>query len=482
MSDTQSLQESQNLSMFLATQNKIRDTLKEKLQAIPTYEDLLCDVVNISVQLFENKMYLTPTEKQMLVKVMGFGLFLIDSELCSINKLDQKKKIKIDRIDKIFKNLEVVPLFGDMQIAPFNYIKRSKNFDPKMWPLCNTTNTSPQSDLMCHLPRIRDEHIKYISELARYSNEVITTYKETARTDAENKDIGELALRGLQLLSEWTSVVTELYSWKLLHPTDHHTNNQCPNDAEEYERAMNFKFQEEIRVSLIQNLPSIQNLTFQKSLILKGKTPLSDLTGRGVYYKMYGFEKSVMKQPKTNHIPRGKTPLSDLTVSVHGRQSSEMLHKEIDKDTVPLRGLSVGNKDIRSKVSVRSVNGVLDAHLMNLMQLLENVLVAWCGSSRIIRRKTNGFILRAIEEYHLRILSPNQYYLTDVDVVLHECCSVGTIYYREYYALGEILSLPISSYPWLLFSSVFRAVKGIQNIISQLSIENGKSLYALTCF
>lgn len=42
MSDTQSLQESQNLSMFLATQNKIRDTLKEKLTAIPSYEDLLC--------------------------------------------------------------------------------------------------------------------------------------------------------------------------------------------------------------------------------------------------------------------------------------------------------------------------------------------------------------------------------------------------------------------------------------------------------
>lgn len=42
MSDTQSLQESQNLSMFLATQNKVRDTLKEKLQAIPAHEDLLC--------------------------------------------------------------------------------------------------------------------------------------------------------------------------------------------------------------------------------------------------------------------------------------------------------------------------------------------------------------------------------------------------------------------------------------------------------
>lgn len=69
MSDPQTLQESQNLSMFLATQNKIRDTLKETLAQIPGYEDLLCDVINLAVYMFENKMYLLPNEKLMLVKV-----------------------------------------------------------------------------------------------------------------------------------------------------------------------------------------------------------------------------------------------------------------------------------------------------------------------------------------------------------------------------------------------------------------------------
>lgn len=69
----------------------------------------------------------------------------------------------------------------------------------------------------------------------RYSNEVTTTYKECG-SDSENRETAELALRGLQLLSQWTSVVTELYSWKLLHPTDHHMNKECPQEAEEYER------------------------------------------------------------------------------------------------------------------------------------------------------------------------------------------------------------------------------------------------------
>jgi len=73
-------------------------------------------------------------------------------------------------------NLEVIPLFGDMQIAPFSYIKRSKHFDPSKWPLSSSNSISPQADLMVHLPQIREDHVKYISELARYSNEVSPTF------------------------------------------------------------------------------------------------------------------------------------------------------------------------------------------------------------------------------------------------------------------------------------------------------------------
>ena len=69
MADPATLEESQNLSMFLATQNKIRDTLKNTLQTIQGYEDLFADIITICVHMYENKMYLEPNEKYMLVKV-----------------------------------------------------------------------------------------------------------------------------------------------------------------------------------------------------------------------------------------------------------------------------------------------------------------------------------------------------------------------------------------------------------------------------
>lgn len=67
----------------------------------------------------------------------------------------------------------MVPLYGDMQIAPFNYIKKSPNFDPSKWPICNdTTTSSMQGNLLMQLSEIREEHERFIADLARYTNEV----------------------------------------------------------------------------------------------------------------------------------------------------------------------------------------------------------------------------------------------------------------------------------------------------------------------
>lgn len=99
------------------------------------YEELLADIVNLCVDYYENKMYLTPSEKHMLLKVstdlplwaalmlhnalkplavmdflfittfqvMGFGLYLMDGNSSNIYKLDAKKRINLTKIDKFFK-------------------------------------------------------------------------------------------------------------------------------------------------------------------------------------------------------------------------------------------------------------------------------------------------------------------------------------------------------------------------------------------
>jgi hypothetical protein len=42
---------------------------------------------------------------------------VIDFLQANVNKLDQKRRLRFDKMDKIFSDLEVVPLFGDMQVT-----------------------------------------------------------------------------------------------------------------------------------------------------------------------------------------------------------------------------------------------------------------------------------------------------------------------------------------------------------------------------
>ena len=43
--------------------------MQQQLEVINGYEELLADIVNLCVDYYENKMYLTPSEKHMLLKV-----------------------------------------------------------------------------------------------------------------------------------------------------------------------------------------------------------------------------------------------------------------------------------------------------------------------------------------------------------------------------------------------------------------------------
>ena len=69
-------------------------------------------------------------------------------------------------------NKQVVAIFEDTQIAPFDYVKSSKQIDGSKWPLnINSTNISPTSQppLLVHIPKMREDHVNSTSELARYS-------------------------------------------------------------------------------------------------------------------------------------------------------------------------------------------------------------------------------------------------------------------------------------------------------------------------
>ena len=55
IADSQAIQELQNLSMFLAKQGSIMEDLRKALEKIKNFADLICDVINICLIMFEQK-------------------------------------------------------------------------------------------------------------------------------------------------------------------------------------------------------------------------------------------------------------------------------------------------------------------------------------------------------------------------------------------------------------------------------------------
>lgn len=48
------------------------------------------------------------------------------------------------------------------------------------------------------------------------------------------------------------ALLSPQYSWKLVHPTDKYSNKECPDNAEEYERATRYNYTSEEKFALVE--------------------------------------------------------------------------------------------------------------------------------------------------------------------------------------------------------------------------------------
>ncbi|EPB71109.1 cytoplasmic Fragile-X interacting family protein [Ancylostoma ceylanicum] len=313
MSDTQTIHDMQNLSMFLATQNKIKDDLRARMVKIEAYEELLADVINICAHMFENHLYLTPSERHMFVKVIAFSLFLMDGDAANVAKMDQKKRLSINRLDKIFKSLEVVPLYGDMQIQPFSFVRRSQYYEASKWPLSDKEGDKCHVNIVEKMKITRSDHESYVTQLAKLNNNVAISDRVSLNSDAENREMTSLALSGMQLLCQWTADVVETISWKLLHPTNSRDNKDCPESAEEYERATRYNYSSAEKTALIQTISMIKGL---QSLLGRIESSLSNAIRRHIYTELQGFVQHAFNEPIQKAVKGKKDLLASILQSV----------------------------------------------------------------------------------------------------------------------------------------------------------------------
>lgn len=483
-SDTYAGLESQNLSMFLATHDIIRNNLKKALddpeRGVPGYDEILCDVINTSAQMFENKLYLLPQEKHVLVKVIGFALSLLDGDSFNINKLDAKKRINLSQIDKIFKQCKVVPLYGDMQISPFNYVTRTKNYDPSKWPACNSQTESIQGKILDQVDRIRIEHNNYISELAKYSNEIAIS-KDTKRTDEEYKSLYNLALQGLQLLSKWTNTVLELYNWKLLNLTDHKSNPNCPKDAEDYERATKYNYNSQEKVALIEVISMIKGL---QSLMNRLENAFKEAINLTTYNELQTFVQLEIRDMIRKAASRKKDLTKSILLAVRDTCVDWYKGKEPEDDPA-MRGKKDPENGFKIDRPPRFI-GPSSTQLYMVRTMLESLISDRSKGKKTLRKDIDTKHLEAIEEFHTNSFFWS--YLLNFTDTLQKCCDLSQMWYREFYleiTMGKKIQFPIEmSMPWILTSHILETKDQslMEFVFYPLDLYNDAAMNALTVF
>ncbi|XP_063952182.1 cytoplasmic FMR1-interacting protein 2-like [Lytechinus pictus] len=492
--DIAAVQESQKMTMFLATNQSITNTLKATLVKIEGYEDMIADVVNLCVKLFDNDQFVLPAEKHLLVKVIGIGLFLMDNETNSI--YSQKNKLNLSRIDKIFKKLEVVPLYGDLQISVLSYIKKCGNYEThqSFWKSENITATGSQFNILRQQTSLRDEHTKYLAQLVKYNkthpqwkiSEAQNKDKPKMRSDAENKVIYDLALEGLRLLSKLTALVTEMFSWKLLHPSTSHKPEV--EKAEEYEKATRFNYNQKEKFALIEIIAMIKSL---QAFMSKMEPFFQDAIHRHIYSEIQDFVQLILREPMRAAVKRTKKKKGTLILSIiRGVRESccDWLEGQQPSDDPILKGDKDPKGGYTPKKVPRKSIGPSTTQLYMVRTMLECLTADKGGSGKKTLRKELQDLV-PIEPFE-KFLEASFFYLHMINLpdTIRRCGDLSQLWYREFYlemTMGKHIQFPIEmSIPWILTDEILTAKEPalMEYVFFPLDLYNDSAQYAVAIF
>uniref|UniRef100_A0A8D0GPZ1 Cytoplasmic FMR1 interacting protein 2 n=1 Tax=Sphenodon punctatus TaxID=8508 RepID=A0A8D0GPZ1_SPHPU len=425
----------------------------------------------------------TKLMKFMYFQVMGFGLYLMDGNVSNIYKLDAKKRINLGKIDKFFKQLQVVPLFGDMQIELARYIKTSAHYEENKskWT-CTQSSISPQYNICEQMVQIRDDHIRFISELARYSNSEVVTGSglDSQKSDEEYRELFDLALRGLQLLSKWSAHVMELYSWKLVHPTDKFCNKDCPGTAEEYERATRYNYTSEEKFAFVEVIAMIKGL---QVLMGRMESVFNQAIRNTIYAALQDFAQVTLREPLRQAVRKKKNVLISVLQAIRKTICDWEGSREPPNDPC-LRGEKDPKGGFDIKVPRRAV-GPSSTQLYMVRTMLESLIADKSGSKKTLRSSLDGPIVLAIEEFHKQ-----SFFFTHLLNIkaLQQCCDLSQLWFREFFlelTMGRRIQFPIEmSMPWILTDHILETKEPsmMEYVVYPLDLYNDSAYYALTKF
>lgn len=476
------LGETQNVGVFLASQNSITLQLQSELQKIENYELVLAEIVNECATLFEKGMYVLPEDKHMLVKVMAYGLFLMDSRDPKKN-LTKIKQIDLKRFDKIFRELPVVPLFGDMRFDVMkDFIKLCPSFDEKAW----TAGTDREES------RLEDHEMNVVQKLEAFKverDQLICALRLADGTDAEGQPcnisgerMSDLALRGVKMLSKWTATIQELYAWKLAHPADKYKNRECTEDKEDYERAVKYNYTNAEKTALIEMIAMIKDVS---RILWQMQIPVGDAVRRDMHRDCQEFVQVTIREAMRYAAKKKKKNVHQVLIACR-KTCADWRDGLEPSDDPAITGGKDSNFIPKSLPDARPV-GPGTTQLFMLRTMLESL----CNDpkKKSLTSELDSKFLPSMLEFYNRSFYFDA--LLNFNQTLQRASDLSQLWYREYYlelthvSKNPRIQFPISmSLPMILVDHILvsKDPSMIEFVLYPLDLYNDAANYALTRF
>ncbi|KAL5460570.1 hypothetical protein EMCRGX_G034022 [Ephydatia muelleri] len=441
------------------------------------FDDIFVETISLCCQYYEDNMYMVPKEKYMLLKAIGYGLVLLDGNDVNINKL---KKLNLSRIDRLFKLLPVAPLYGDVQIKFADWVKHLPHCDPSRWTcISDQAEEKGTVAIQTRVETIRSEHVRFISELARYNNEIITSGSFTY-SDQTSRELADMALQGIKLLTSWTTAVMELYSWKLLHPTNEYDNKECPKEAEAYEKATRYNYSDEEKFALVEVIGAIKGLSL---LMHRMESHFSTAIRRHIYFLVQEFAQITVRDSIRTVIKKKKLHSKTILLAIRDVCVDWLDGKERSDDPA-LRGEKDSKAGFNIELPRRCIS--LSSTQLYMMRTMLESLISEKGGNKPLRRDLPETSIPAFEAFHKN--SFFFYHLLDFSRTLRECCDLSQLWFREFYlelTMGERIQFPIEmSLPWIFTDHILqtKAPHMMEYIMYPMDLYSDSAHYALHHF
>mmetsp|Transcript_10780 Transcript_10780/g.22130 ORF Transcript_10780/g.22130 Transcript_10780/m.22130 type:complete len:1377 (+) Transcript_10780:38-4168(+) len=505
-------EEVQQLQMFLAnpgySSHIIMSQLRERVKQITNHEDVLLEMILLCCSKIEKGMHVSCSDKYCLHRALPYLVYFIDSEGKKAFNAFRARKMPLLRVQKIIKNLPVVPEVADMTINLATIISMCPNYNAdKMAASWGTGKPLPvivdHYNLTTHWKKIREQHTVYATKFSRVANDDsldqtlrglnsgTSSKKQVTLTPNEilheTGKIYKLAKEGLHLMKSWTCYILEMSAWKFQHPADDATmkkrgwepNTELTGNQQQavfFEKVVRYNYSKEELSVLVDCISMIKSLAF---LLKEKEHKLAPILR--VYMQTYiqNFVNSDLAPLVKKSDSKGRPILSFLH-NIQGLVEDYVVSSGSSSKSFKKAMKESKNADGR-KFTTRLVGpGSTQLHLLRVMLRSMND-----GAGR-------GHYLKDIDKSTMKLLSAfheHTYFfphLTVLGSTIGACSNLGDLWYRELYIqMTNCTQFPIEmSLPFLLSESVVSSTENIrvpvlENVVSALDVYNDAATYAI---